>query len=1035
VNSWDLFFSYRRHDLERARPLLVALANAGIRVWRDESDIPELSSITSGIREALANCKVFLAFYSITYPDSDACQQEIIAAWIAAARPEGSAANSRVWIVNPETSVGHIPLSLRDRQLAHYTHEEADTLAAHFRSELDELGDAVLGSGPPKPPVYYGMSPVASNRFVGRVNELWDLHGKVTASRIGIITGVYGQSAAQVRGLGGNGKSMLAREYSIRFGLAYPGGVFWLRAYGHDDTKGAVDSDQRDALRQDQIQDFAIRLGIGVEGLRPLEIEASFWRVIEQRNEPCLWIVDDLPSGLDTEEVENKWHARAPLASTLITTRSKEYGMVGQALDLGVLSPDAAFTLLCSRGMPTTGAEERAAHEIIALLGFHPLALEVAGAYLAQRIESFENFLRALQEPHQDAIVFGELIDESLPTGHERSIGITLLRSVLQLEGEGLDLLRLASTIAVAPMTIDFLVEIFNVLGDDGKIRLLKALDQTQTLSLSEISGDGARSVHVLVSRTMRFQFGSEARTQAMRTAAVQVLLTRFARTDYIGYESAAVMDMPHARNLVAGDLVTEQEIDLASYVAWHDHERGNYRQSFQLQQRVVAVARCLLGEDHPNTLKYSNGLAQTMGELGDLAAARKCQERLLEATRRLFGEHDSRTFIASVGLAQILNYQGDLAEARELYERALAIRDSTRSPEDRITLAAVVSLATTLRRLGDLDEARKLQEWVVAVSRSVLGEDNLETVTAINNLATTLFKQGHQARARKMWREVLEARRRIQGEEHPYTLVTKANLAAASAALGDLSDARKIAEDVLQVRRRVLGAEHPDTLASIETVIRIAKDQDDLVEGRRLGEELLRLRERVLGAKHPDTMAAIETLAQTLKHQGDLSQARELQAQLLTFRREVGGTDDALTLRAESGLATTLYDLGELTEARELEERLVTVMKRDMGDEHPETLSAVSNLAMTLYKQGDLAGARKLQSKVLASRSRLFGDQHQDTLNSMDVLAQTLRRLGERKAAIKLEKRSEAAFRRMMAEISEYARDRQTSGSGKDAT
>ena len=38
-------------------------------------------------------------------------------------------------------------------------------------------------------------------------------------------------------GLGGVGKSLLAEEYALHFGAAYPGGVFWLRAYGNDDAK------------------------------------------------------------------------------------------------------------------------------------------------------------------------------------------------------------------------------------------------------------------------------------------------------------------------------------------------------------------------------------------------------------------------------------------------------------------------------------------------------------------------------------------------------------------------------------------------------------------------------------------------------------------------------------------------------------------------------------------------------------------------------------------------------------------------------
>ena len=82
--SWDLFFSYRRHDLDRAQPLLNALAQAGVRVWRDENDIPDQGAITAEIRDGIANSKALLAFYSHTYPVSNPCQQEITTAWLAA---------------------------------------------------------------------------------------------------------------------------------------------------------------------------------------------------------------------------------------------------------------------------------------------------------------------------------------------------------------------------------------------------------------------------------------------------------------------------------------------------------------------------------------------------------------------------------------------------------------------------------------------------------------------------------------------------------------------------------------------------------------------------------------------------------------------------------------------------------------------------------------------------------------------------------------------------------------------------------------
>jgi hypothetical protein len=112
---WDLFFSYRRHDLKRAEPLLHALGQAGVRVWRDESDIPDQASITAEIRYAIANSKVLLAFYSRTYPLSNPCQQEITSGWLAAQQTDHTASR-RIWIVNPEPSFEHIPELLRDQQ-------------------------------------------------------------------------------------------------------------------------------------------------------------------------------------------------------------------------------------------------------------------------------------------------------------------------------------------------------------------------------------------------------------------------------------------------------------------------------------------------------------------------------------------------------------------------------------------------------------------------------------------------------------------------------------------------------------------------------------------------------------------------------------------------------------------------------------------------------------------------------------------------------------------------------------------------------
>jgi hypothetical protein len=625
ANSWDVFFSYRRHDLERARPLLDALAEAGIRVWRDEREIPGQGSISSAIRGSIASCKALLAFYSRTYPLSNPCQQEITLAWLAAEQI-GPAANRRVWIVNPEDRLEHIPELLRDQQIPRVTGDspECAVIAETLKRGLDALDATLLGGGMRELPVFHGMSAIQTGRFTGRVAELWNLHGQLTANRISIITGVYGQAAAQVRGLGGNGKSLLAREYSIRFGPAYPGGVFWLNAYGEDGTKGSVNAEQRDALRQDQIREFAVQVGAPAEGLKPGEIEAGFWHEMETRGEPCLWIVDDVPSGLAAAEFE-RWNAQRPNASTLVTTRSKEYGELGGTLDLGVLSPGEALGLLCSYRKPASGAEETAARQIVELLGYHPLAVAVAGGYLAQELENFQSYAEALENPREDAVEFGNLLEESLPTGHERSISATLLKSIRQLGPEGLDFLRLASVMAVAPIPVGFVAEVFELLdgAEASRARALKALSQTEALSLCERSGDEARAVHTLVSRTIRFRFPGEQRAHELRFAAINALARRLAAVSHIGEHSRIALDIPHARYLVKSVLQSTEEAALAIWLAHRDYERADYSSARKLHEQVVAAYRRLVGEEHQDTLAAMNNLAQTMQDQGELPGAR----------------------------------------------------------------------------------------------------------------------------------------------------------------------------------------------------------------------------------------------------------------------------------------------------------------------------------------------------------------------------------------------------------------------------
>ena len=152
-------------------------------------------------------------------------------------------------------------------------------------------------------------------------------------------------------GLGGQGKSLLAEEYALRFGAAYPGGVFWLRAYGNDDAKAGFAEEEREAEHLNKIRAFADSLGVMLQGLEPTQISGALGREIERRAQPCLWIVDDVPDGLDGQALR-KWFSPHPLARTLLTTRSREYNSLVPGFDLEELSPEEAVNFSRRAGHP-----------------------------------------------------------------------------------------------------------------------------------------------------------------------------------------------------------------------------------------------------------------------------------------------------------------------------------------------------------------------------------------------------------------------------------------------------------------------------------------------------------------------------------------------------------------------------------------------------------------------------------------------------------------------------------------------------------
>lgn len=442
---WDVFLSYSRADRRRVEPLVAALEEAGLRVFVDHAAIPGFGPISSTIREQLGHSKVLLAFYSLGYPQRPACQWELTAAYLAGWH-EGDP-RRRVLVVNPELSSRHIhPIELRDAR--HWPLPTSTAQLAAFAAEVrawtsalnDPLPMLAAGLSPTFSP---GPRPLPSPAFTGRLPDLWQVHSTLNSHASPLVDGPPATGAAVLHGPAGIGKTLLAQEYALRFGPAFPGGVYWLNIAGSHLTGASGEDPAALAFLSFEAQFRAIADDLGIPSAIT-DLHAAVRAALGAAQQPYLWVVDGLPGGLTSRQV---LRLCAPHVGgrTLLTTRSMRYSSIATPVEVRPLTPEHAYGLLTARSEPDSAQQRAAARQLADDLGGHPLALDLVSSAAQQR--SFTDLLDAFHGPGP-SLLDTAAKEHSPATDWPSHVTEALVRDAAPTGRLALDVLRVGATLA-----------------------------------------------------------------------------------------------------------------------------------------------------------------------------------------------------------------------------------------------------------------------------------------------------------------------------------------------------------------------------------------------------------------------------------------------------------------------------------------------------------------------------------------------------------------------------------------------------------
>jgi tetratricopeptide (TPR) repeat protein len=644
----------------------------------------------------------------------------------------------------------------------------------------------LVGEVPPTPgPV--GVPGVGV--FVGRGDELARMHAVLSQGGLGVCV---------VHGLGGIGKTTLAAAYALEHAGEYTQ-VVWVVA----DSVAALNTG---------LGAFATALepqlsgALEVEGLQERAVGwlASHERwllVLDNVNDPLL--VRDLKARIGDGRV--------------VTTSRRATGWAGIAepLAVGVLEPGSARDLVAATLGPGRARLLAGVGSLCERLGFLPLALEQAAAYMAQNSVGAREYLALLET--DAAAIYGQGAEGTPAARTLARIWAVSLDALADdaLCGRVLRVLAWLSPDGVPRRLLSDLSGGAEVVRAVGRLCAYSMIwqDEAGTITVHRMVQTVARTAHVgdphrepiqiewardeaarLLYRATPGEPRDPAHWPAWRELTVQVAA-------FIGHTA------PHTDTVEAAYLLTRT----ADFL----NRQGCPPHTITYLRRAIATFERVLGPEHPDTLTARDNLVRAYSLRGDYLRAVELGERTLADRERVLGPEHPDTLTSRNRLAIDYFGLGDYARAVEIFDRTLADRERVLGPEHPDTLQARSNLAVGYYGLGDYARAVELDERTLADRERVLGPEHPDTLTSRNNLAADFCGLGDYARAVELDEHTLADRERVLGPEHPDTLTSRNKLAMAHYAAGDIGRAVGLLERTLADRGRVLGPEHPDTLTS----------------------------------------------------------------------------------------------------------------------------------------------------------------------------------------------------------------------------
>ncbi|WP_353281453.1 tetratricopeptide repeat protein [Wolbachia endosymbiont (group B) of Horisme vitalbata] len=857
--------------------------------------------------------------------------------------------------------------------------KESEKSFEKIDKKLDKIYDAVVAGQKVREPIWFNVKkPVIL--FAGRREELIDLHNKIQRSseKVTVISQI-----TSISGLGGIGKTELARQYVQEYSKDCYDNVIWINA---ESEIALVESFTRLAKNK-------LRIDIKDENGKEKDIKALIEEVYEFfSNSKSLFIFDDA----EKSNYLNKFlpiHDSLPGGNgpyILITSRNREWERGIEVINLNELKSEEAIEFVKKGFSIEDESQNEKIKVLVEKLQHFPLAIQQAISYIEdQRVTrefSIDDYLEEYEEKTKDLLNYEGFrgIDNNYAKTTFTTWKITTDK-IASNEKYGNLALRILDVISyLAPDNISR--EFFLDLTGNNEEELRSAV--RLLIKYSMVNGEqeqGVLSIHKLVQEVTKIALEEEGKSEEVMKETFELLRASFP------YGSDKLEDYLKKRELLPHLEAFLSRIDswlkknpqdkekiekdyLENLLTWMSDgyfNLGNPKREKELLERVLPILEKHYGEDHFEVFKRLVNLSNSYLVLGDYQRAKDLLERALKIEKQDYEEERFQLVRTLVNLSISYRALDDYQTAKELLERAFPILEN-HYREDRSSLAQVlINLSIAYGSLGDYERAKKSIERVFSILGDNYEEEHFESAKMLVNLSIACRGFGDYQTAKELLERALPILENYYEEDHFQVAIAKTNQGITYIALDDYGRAEELLERALPILENHYGENHIEVAKILVNLSTIYRYFDDYQGAKELLERALPILEKHYGEEHFEIGMILESLGTDYIALGDNQEAKEVLERALSILEKYHERDHVEVSKILVNLSIAYRGLGDTQGVKKLLERALPILEKHYGENHFEVAIALEDLAIADGALGHVQRAKDLLERASAIYQR----------------------------------------------------------------